>query len=592
MAFAVTCREHYNARDGAFAKDQKFYNLEFQKELRIPTEFKTQGIVLPTGRNHVDAFVDHIDVTNARVFANKQGTSLISQEDAEMLRKFWLGLIHRNNIESDINQFRQCAKYFALHGLGPMKTLWDADRWTDKPEQKDGESEDDYAERIDQWRDQTHESVPIVYMAVNPIHLWPDPTYAGRSYVIEHHQRLVYDMTEKWGRKWNVRGKKSTETVETFSFWGKHWRCEMVGNETVLPYGGVVRHKYNLIPYVLMESGLGNLDAESLPENRYVGILRYMYDMLVSESRNFSIRDIVLAKGAWGGGYLTGPGAKLVTELTQAFGEYPALPEGVEVHQWESQTVPEMFNYHLGDTSARIAEHAAPRSTRGLPEQGVRSAADRSRIEASASARFQYSVEAFKNGACKVLINCARIMKNVIPGDIRVWGGTPGDEFDMVIKKERMKEPFPCYIEFSPISEEDEYRRTDALIREMTSGLVTKQWARRQMPHVNANDMEKEELREKILASPSMWQVIDQAIASKVQMALTEVGGLPAPQPMGGAPMAQGPQATPQGRNLIPPSSPKPVPGSPEYMALQLKNQRSRSPMFPGQGAGGGGNRP
>ena len=570
-----------------FIEDERYYELDFAELLDIPIEFKNEGIVLPTARDMVDTFVDHIDIANARVSVNKKGISTISAERAEMLRKFYLGLIYRTNVESSISPWRIGAKHYALHGLTIFKTVWDADRWADKPIQKEGESEDKYAERIDEWRGKTQETLPIVIQAIHPYNVTPDPHYGGELYVFEKRRITCFEAKNRWPHWKNLKGVQDASEVFHYSFWTKEYRCELIDDEPILKVrGGVTKHNYGFIPYVFIESGLGNLSREAKPSMRYVGMLRYMTDLLIAESRDFTVADVILKREAWKGGYLTGPGAKAATKLSMKYGEYTYLPEGVEVHHWERNLPPDMLNSHLARTSDYIAAHAAPRSVRGLSESGVRSGADRRLIIAEASARYQYSKDAFKNGTAKVLTNCARLLKNVIPGDIRVWGKTPADEnaFDEIVKKDKMKEPFTCYVEFAPISEEDEYRRHDDLERLVSSGLVTRKWGRTQMSNVDPIAMELEEEKEKLKNDPNLQAVITQYAGARLNEALAQIG-IP---PVTGAP----PEGEEAGRRLVPPITERAPLGSAQDIQNQLQQMRSPTPMSPTQGQGGGGFRP
>ena len=567
-----------------FENDEKYYELDFGELLDIPLEFKKEGIVLPTARDMVDTFVDHIDISNARVFVNKKGMTHISAEEAEMMRKFYLGLIYRTNVESSISPWRVGAKHYALHGVAIFKTVWDADRWADKPSRKEGESEDTHAERIDEWRSKTQETLPIVIQAVNPYNVIPDPHYGGDLYVFERRKITCLEALERWPNWKNLNNALIDADITHYSFWTKEYRCELVDKQPVLKVkGGVYKHNYGFIPYVFIESGLGNLSREAKPSMRYVGMLRYMTDLLVAESRDFTVADVILKREAWKGGYLTGPGAKATTKLSMKYGEYTYLPEGVEVHHWERNLPPDMLNSHLARTSDYIAAHAAPRSVRGLSESGVRSGADRRLIIAEASARYQYSKDAFKNGTAKVLTNCARLLKNVIPGDVRVWARTPTDEFDEVIKKDKMKEPFTCYPEFAPISEEDEYRRHDDLERLVSSGLVTRKWGRTQMSNVDPIAMELEEEKEKLKNDPNLQAVITQYAGARLNEALAQIG-IP---PVTGAP----PEGEEAGRRLVPPITERAPLGSAQDIQNQLQQMRSQTPMTQ-QGQGGGGFRP
>jgi len=217
-------------------------------------------------------------------------------------------------------------------------------------------------------------------------------------------------------------------------------------------------------------------------------------------------------------------------------------------------------------------------------------------VLAEAAARYQYSEEAFKHGTSKVLTNCARLMKNVVPGDIRVWAKTPSDSFDIEIKKEKMREPFTCYVEFAPISEEDEYRRHDDLERLVVSGIVSRQWARTQMSNIDPVAMEIEEEKEKLKNDPNIQTVVAQYVGGRLAQAISQrsaAEGLTAGLPPVAAPMGT-PQGGQQGgipRQMAPPITERPPIGSAEKLQTELASLRSNKPMKPQQGIGGGGNR-
>jgi hypothetical protein len=587
------CEKYYDKlHTESFANDEKLYELDFKDELRMPKEFAADGIVLPTARDMADTFVDHIDIQNARVFVNKQGTSRMDAEASEMMRKFYLGLIYRTNTECDISPWRVAAKHYALHGLGTFKTVWDADRWADKPERGD-ESEESYASKIDTWRADTHESLPIVIQAINPSCVYPDPSYGGRQFVFEVQERTCFDISEKWPNWKNSKGKKISDSVKYVEYWDKKFRSVLIDGEPVLKIpGGVVEHKYGFIPYVFIDTGLGNMSLDADPVKRYVGILRYIYDLLIAESRDFSIADTVLKHTAWPWGTIKGKDAGSVGKIDQQFGTYTPLPDGVEIVNMTPQVPPDALTQHLFRTASYISSHAAPNSVRGLPEQGVRSGADRRLMIAEAASRYQYATEAFKNGTAKVLTNCARLMKNVIPYNFNVWTRTPTDEFDIEIDKEKMKEPFTCYVEFSPISEEDEYRRHDDAERLVAAGIVTRSWARKQMSNVDPIAMEREEEKERIKQDPAIQQAMSQYIAGKMAEQLAKRSA--AESIKNPPPPVNQMQPTEPGRQMIPPIPNRAPLGSGQDLQNQMAQNRSQIPMSPTQGRGinAGGNKP
>ena len=587
------CNNIYNQRDNRFVSDEKYYECNFKDKLAIPKEFEADRVIPPTSRDMVDAAVDHTDISHARVFVNKKGTSGISEESAEMLRKFGLGVIHRTNVESDIAPGRVGAKHFWLHGLAVYKTVWDADRWLDKPAQKDGESDDHYAERIDEWRAESHLSIPIIIQAINPACIMPDPYYGGKLFVIERHKRLCFDAEKIWPHWKNPKNRKVSDEVDYISYWDKDFRCDLVDDVPVLRIkGGVVEHKYGFIPYTLIESGLGNLAEDAKPEKRYVGILRYMYDLLVSEATNYTMCDILMKRETMLGGYITGMDAGTVPVIKQEYGKWwPVGNKDVKFNKWEGSLAPEAAYAHLALTHDYIAAHAAPRSLRGLSETGVRSGADRRLVIAEAMSKMRYSEDAFANGWAQVLAKCAMLVKNVIPGDFDIWARTPTDEFDIEVKKKLFREPFNFYVEFSPISEEDEYRRQDSLVKLWNggNGLVTKTWARKQMSNIDPKAMEREEDKERLKMSPMFNQLKDQYLSSKFQEALQQMG-----LPAGMMPPGEGTPIPSQGagRGMVPPIPQRQPLGSMGNLKNQWKQQLQGSQSgIQGRGRGGGGNR-
>ena len=580
------CVKHYSTLQSEFEKDERFYELDFRKSLGIPEQYKNEAVVLPTSRDMVDAFVDHIDLANARVFVNKKGIHKIDDEVAEMMRKFYLGLLHRTNTENSISPWRVAGKHYANHGLAVIKTIWDADRWLDKPAQVKGESKEAYEEKLEKWAEDHPPSLPILIRAINPANVMPDPSYGGELYVIERHERMVFDMQKMYPLFKNVKDKGITDTVEYIEYWDNEYRSVLVDDEPVLK-GEIVKHKYGFIPYTLIESGLGNLGRDALPEQRYVGINRYAQDLYVSESRNYSVADVILKKDAWRGGRVRGQGAEEYANIKQEYGTYTWVPDDVVFEDWEVSKAPDMIALHLARTADLIGAHAAPRSVRGLSETGVRSGADRRLVISEAAAKFQYSKEAFKHGAEKVLIKSAQLFKNVVPDDIRLWA-MPTDSdggFDEVIKKDKMKEPFTCYVEWAPISEEDEYRRQDALnnLWNGGNGLVSKKWARGQISSINVPAMEEQDAKEMMRQLPSYVAILDQAVGMMAQQAF----GI---QPPMAPETAQGAQGASEGgqRSLVPPIPNRAPLGS-------LDNLIANMPKAPvsgvrgTQGRGGGG---
>lgn len=573
-----------------FEEDEKFYELEFKSSLGLPQEVSGDGTVLPTARDLVDTAVDHTDIANMRVHVSKKAIKKGDEVADEMMRKFYLGVAYRTNVESPISPWRVAAKHYWNLGVGVLKTLWDADKWPDKPLRGDDEIDKTYNARIEEWQGKTELSVPILIQAVHPSFYMPDPNHIEPQFVIQSEERPVYAIRKNYPLWKEKKSYSPTDKVRWIEWWDEEWKCYIVDGEYIIRHnGGVVRHNYGFIPYTQMDTGLGNYDSEGSIKNRWVGINRYSRDVLISESRNYSIRDIILKSGAWpwyaAKDDQNGAKIQALKDMSIGYGQIVPL-NGITLEKMAPDIPSDALRIQQMMSSDILASHAAPRSVRGMSEQGVRSGADRRLLLAEAGTRYSYATQAFQYGTAKALINCAKLFKNVIPGDVRLWAKTPRDNFDVIIKKEDMKEPFMCDVEFSPISEEDEYRRHDDL-RLLVQGLaLPPKWAWSRMPDVDPNEIEKMVEEEKFKNDPNIQGVKSQYIAQRLQLALQQKQNAQQlavqtarPQMMGGP----GRMTTHLPQQM--------VQGSPTQTQAERAKQSGQAnvPLNPGQGEGGGG---
>lgn len=576
----------------AFSTDDEYYNLNFKTKLGLPKEYEAQGVVLPTARSNVDTFADYIDITNARVKVARRDSTQKGRDSADSLQKFGAGLIFMTNVQGAISPWRIMSKHYPLYGLTIVKTYYSADRWPDKPQPKKGESDEAYQRRLREFMNEREGAMPIIIEAVNPQTMYFDTATMGEKWCIQCFSKKVSDILGRY-KKWSNPNKRSGDAVvEYLDYWDKDFRCVLIDGEPILK-GKVVEHGYGFIPFTLIDAGLGNVDADNTLENRFVGINRYLHDPLHSESRDFSIVDVVVSKNGMPWGVLEGDNAMQVQNFDMAFGTVNRLPQGVKFTQIMPVMAPDQVVQHLGLTREIIEGFAGSRSLRGQGETGVRSGSDRRQILAAAQYRLRYSEMAFKHRTSEVLNKCARIGKNVLSDDVRVFSHTPADEFEDVIDFNKIEEPINFYVDFAPVSEEDEYRRHDDLER-LHKGLdVPSEWCWSQISTMNVKDLTAMQLREQLKMSPAFQnalnQILDLKLRAAVQARLGAEGLLGPPTgPPGGTPPQPG---GPQPAGMQSPNRAVANFGSAAALQQQMSKNRSQVPMNPGQGAGGGGAR-
>lgn len=595
LELADAVKDDFGSLHANMRTAEKYYELAFKELLGLPTEYADQGVVLPTARSNVDTFADYINIDNARVSISRRDETKDGRESAEQLQKFGMGMIYMTNVQGVVSPWRAAAKHYPLYGLCVFKTVFSADRWPDKPERKKRESDEAYTDRLSKWMNEREGAMPILIQAVNPLTLYFDTATMGETWVIERYEKPLADVLWQYKGWTNPKNRKleKRDKVDCINYCDRDYRCVLLDGEPVLKVkGGVASHGYRFTYYTLIDAGLGNIDSTGDLSKRFVGINDYLHDVLISESRDYSIVDVVVAKNGMPGGWLEGDRAGEVKNFDSSFGAVNLLPQGVTYHPFEPTMAPDQVTQHFSISRDIIDGFAIPRSLRGQSESGVRSGADRRQILAAAQYRLRYSEMAFKNRTAEVLNKCARILKNVVPGDIRVFAHTPADEFDDVIDKKKIQEPINYHVEFAPVSEEDEYRRHDDIER-LHQGLeLPLDWCWKQISTVNVRDAKRMRLKGQVRQTPAYQQMISMYVGAKAQEAMTArlgaealVSGSPSPVP-GASPSPQQGQQQPQMAGMVAPVRQVPPLGSAQAIQARLQQMRSQTPMNPGQGRG------
>jgi len=536
---------HYSARNTSFDSDDKYYELLFRDDLGLPEEYKEDGVVLPTARDIVDAGTNHVATVYARFYRPIRGTDQVARDQAEMLRKFDTAMFYRTKIDSNISPWRTSAKHGCVYGMWCLESLYNPDIVPDMPEQEKGESDEDFQERMDIYNGEIYDILPIKIRAVHPRNVYPDPN--GESVIIEEPKTLL-QAKEEWpnlSQKLTVSGiiqggsayGGTSQDVTQLTYMDKYYRAIYVNGAPVLEAAdkeGVIEHDYGCIPYVIGFSGLGNADKSAKPEKQAVGLIRYLRALLRSESFGYSVYNIVLKSHSWPITFVSGPGAAEMANIKLKFGKIYEKPVGVEITEYIQSPPPEFVMQHMEYTSSILAASAAPRSVRGLPEAGVRSGTDRSLVIAEARLKYDSILEQLQLSTAKVMSNCTKIAERVVPDDFHIWAKAPDEEFDFRIDRSKIKHHYTTFVEFTPVSPEEEARRHADAMNSVKSGIMSTHTARRRYwSHLDteAEDIrtEAEKLRNSEPVMTVMAQIVAQTLAGEAAR-LMKIGQLRAGQ--------------------------------------------------------------
>jgi len=587
----------YSARNIAFDQDDLYYEMQFRDKLGLPEEYKEDGIVLPTVRDIVDAGTNHISTVYARFFRPMRGTDAVAKDQAEMLRKFDMAMFYRTKIESDISPWRTAAKHGCLYGMWCFETVFDENKVPEEPEQEKGESDDEFKERMDIYNGELYDVLPIGIRSVHPRNVYPDPS---GNYMIIEETKTISQARAEWSN-WTApvvgvatAGAGNYQDVVQVSYIDKKWRAIYVNNEPMLTAGdkeGIIEHDYGFVPYVVGYSGLGNQSKSSKSEIKAVGLVRYLLPLLRSESFAYSVYNIVLKSQSWPITFVSGPGAAALTTIKMKYGKIYEKPAGVTMEEYVKAPPPEFVMQHLAYTSSILAASGAPRSVRGLGETGVRSGTDRAQVISEARLRYDSIMEQLQLSTAKVMSNCTKIAERVVPEDFHIWARTPNEEFDFRVERKKIKHHYTTFVEFTPVSAEEEARRHADMENLVKTGIISSATARRRyMSHI---DPEAEDIRveaEKLRNDPAIRQVVAQLVSQELAGEMARLGKIKALQsgqlpPMQSQQPGQGipgqPLASGEGMAQAVSAMARqnmggfrpPMPGSPEQMAALIAGQ-------------------
>ncbi len=521
--------DHADAHD-AFDRDERYYDLDFKNDLRLPDRLLSHAAIVPTARDMVDTAADHIASAEVRILVPSLGDSEAARDQAKMLQNGYYGFLHRLRTESHSDPILDAAIHLFLHGLSGLKVAYDHQRWVAQPLREAFATEGDYRGAMELWRHESKYAFPIPWTPVHPKALLFDPTF-GTNFVIEIQRRSVFDLKRRYP-SWNGGGRRITEVVEAWEFWSRTHRACFIENEPVV---GLQRHEYGRPPYIIEFGGFGHMDSEYRLDRRAVGILRYVFDLIVAESRAFTIADFATKYSAmptYVGFYKQGrPKPNFLMEMGvinwMEVGENP--PQQLRLFE-DSQ----LMMHHMANINVMLLNSRAPRSVQGLREPGIGSGYQQSLLSGKAALRYEKTKDALARMISVANSRTMQIVEKILPGDITVWGDTKNGPAETVIDRHAVKGHYVNQVNIEPVSPEENARNVRTMIELVQTGILAPDTAGRR--YLSNVDWEEEEVKRAALEmqrSPEFRRVVN---AKAAEMLAQRLGVSPLPKP-GGAPV-------------------------------------------------------
>ncbi len=495
--------------------DEKYHDLDFTDQLSLPSKFASQGVILPTAREVVETAVDHIAPNNRRVEVPRRAGNQAAAKQAKLLRRFYAALLFYLEQGAPVSPFREILKHLTVWGISVAKFSYDERKWMDKPAP---------GMDLEEWRNFQATNMPFNLQILHPSEVLFDPWHDPSEWVLQVSKKYVGDLISTYPDWGNPRNHKRIAKVDVIEFWSTSHRAVLINKNEWGLKGGVVENKATIHPYIIGSSGLGIDGSEHTPDKRFVGILRYLRGILQSESRNYSIADIVMKSGAWPVRVLVGDRASEVGPLNLEYGTLQPMPEGVTVENLSPELPPGMVMEHLSIANNIISAAAAPRVVRGGSNPGTRAGFQQQLAIGEARLRYAPLAEASERMLTQICVKAGILMETVVPGPISLGPGSTHEVFSNISGKD-FKGHHALRIKVNVLAPEDEIRKQQGVIQLVAAGLMSPEMAIETLfPAVDPDSELGRILASRILFSPQLMGLVGTAVTEQV----AEAAGLEA----------------------------------------------------------------
>lgn len=501
----------------AIKDDEKYYDLDFKNALQLPEDYAAEGVVLPTARTNVDTAVDHIDTTHRRVVVPSKDTSSTATTEARKKQRFYESVLNYVEGEHDQSPFRQGVKHLANIGVDTWKFMPIIGQG--RPKQKAKESDEDFNERLDQWKIDHAMSMPFRLIAVHPHEMFFDPWNPTPKWAIHSKKMFVGEVEELYPDWQNSKGLRKVKQVDVIEYWDKTHRAVAINGESGLK-GEVVKFLWGTHPWIIGASGFGSEDSDHDLAKRYVSINRYLKDVIHSESRNYSVNDVVLKQQAWPVRVATGDRANEVGSLELRYGRLHRMPAGVEIKDLNASLPPDAVMRHMGIAKQIITDATGGAAARGLRAPGTTSGIDQQTQLGTSRLKYRPLATGIERMLKQVCEKAGIYMRTVINHPVSIAAGAKTDEY-FDVTATMFKTPGPVTVKVNVLDPEDEIRKKNAIAQELAAGTIDQLDAIEELhPDKDARQVQKRVTVDRLMNHPLVQQVIAGATAEKLMQSL------------------------------------------------------------------------
>jgi len=489
----------YSILHAEFKEDERWYSLDKTLDIGLPDDYDDEKVMLPTAKSIVDTAVDHVSPQFRDIKVPRKSATPGSTKRAQSQKKFYGASMTWLERQPSSSPYRAANKQLGTYGMSVTKTTY-VKKWdVKKSEDKEGIND---------------EYMPFSHTVLHPSEVMPDPWHDKPEWVIQVNSRMAGEMESVYPTYERPQGMKFTDRVEVVEFWDKGERAVLIDQEEIIKVG--TKHKLGDHPYIVGDSGMGFIDEQRKPENRYMGFLRMLRGVLASESRNFSITDIVLIASGWPIRTATGEGASALAGKRMEYGKVYEIPEGTTLDTLKPELPPEMLQGHQFNTSAIISEASAPRPLAGLRNPGTTSGRDQNIQLGQARLRYQGMAAASEMMLTELARKLGLYMQNAVKHPVNISLGTTEEEFGEVSPR-IFTGSRPVSVKVNVLEPDNEFAKKQSVAQEVQAGTIDQYDAIRELhPDKDPDEVLRRIRQDRLEKNPQVQQMLGTLGAQKI----------------------------------------------------------------------------
>lgn len=537
MELRLELGTHYSALHQEFREDEKFATLDFADKLRLPAEFQEDAVVLPTAIEMVDNAVNHVAPALRRVFVPRVSTSERATNQATTLKDYYSAQLTKFEREGIENPYRALIRMGSIYGMMPVKIMYNPASIPMEPIQEEGESGEDFKIRMQDYKDKKDSLVPIRLEILHPTEVLPDPWSTPPTFVIQVTNVRVAKAISLYPefKRGSLRLTDEVEVIEYHDdevrtlFIDTSPKIKAADKKVLVPVlsprvrdeGGFVKHGLGMIPYSIHGIGSGMRDSENKPLYKYVGALRHTRSLLISESKGFSLDDIVLNQNAFPFRAAEGENTDQMEDFKFEAGTVKSLPPGVRIVDIRPLSTSPDIRAHTFEASSRLERAALPRSLRGVQDPGVSTGFQQQLLQLQGQLRYTGLIEAFERVLEDVCRTCAQIIERKVSGPVKLIKDATEDEF-VSVSAGTFRGHRAVRVKINATDPEDEIRKHQDAATLVNSGMWTREYGISKVsPDVDPRKMLSGILAENIVFSQPIMGILAQFFAQQMSQELS-----------------------------------------------------------------------